>query len=251
MFHICSRINNFYVHASYRNPRLNGSLYDYLLDSMAWLESVDDKEVFVIVRDANAHHSEWLESVSHTDRHGRYALDFCNLFGCEQCVRCHTHIAGNRLDLVMTDAPEIVYLCSMELQWELLITALSVVCLGLSNLYRSTIFRSTVFLKHRTNWDNVRCAVRSFTWNTILRSADTLNAFDRAIGEVICWFVPSTVLRSRSRDKQWFDGRCGRTYDAKQIAYCTCCRAVVQIIGVDLCLFVLRPRESMHCKGVA
>ena len=24
--------------------------------------------------------------------------------------------------------------------------------------------RSTVFLKHRTNWDNVRSAVRSFTW---------------------------------------------------------------------------------------
>ena len=32
--------------------------------------------VFVFVGDANAHHSEWLESVSPTDRHGRDALDF-------------------------------------------------------------------------------------------------------------------------------------------------------------------------------
>ena len=44
---------------------------------------------------------------------------------------------------------------------------------------------STVFLKHRTNWDNDRCAVRSFTWSTILKWADPLDAFDRAIGEVM------------------------------------------------------------------
>ena len=72
---------------------------------MARLQSVDDKAVIVIVGDANAHRSEWLESVSPTDRrHGRDALDFCNLSGCEQLVHRTTHIAGNRLDLVMTDA---------------------------------------------------------------------------------------------------------------------------------------------------
>ena len=58
--------------------------------------------------DANVHHSEWLESVSLTDRHGRDALNFCNLSGCEKLVRCPTHIAGNRLDLVMTDVTDIV-----------------------------------------------------------------------------------------------------------------------------------------------
>ena len=49
------------------------------LTIMARVQSVDDKAVFVFVCDANAHHSEWLESVSPTDRHGRDALDFCNL----------------------------------------------------------------------------------------------------------------------------------------------------------------------------
>ena len=52
--------------------------------------------------------SLWLESVSPTDRHGRDALDFCNLSSCMQLVRCPTHIAGIRLDLVMTDVPDIV-----------------------------------------------------------------------------------------------------------------------------------------------
>ena len=70
---------------------------------MARVQSVDDKAVFVFFGDANAHHSEWLKSVSPTDRHGHGALDFCNLSGCEQLVRCPTHIAGHRLDLVMTD----------------------------------------------------------------------------------------------------------------------------------------------------
>ena len=65
--------------------------------------------------------------------------------------------------------------------------------------------RSTVFLKHCTNWDSVGGAVRSCTWSTILKSADPLVAFDRAIGEVICRYVPTTVLRSRSGDIQWFD----------------------------------------------
>ena len=70
VFRICSRINNFYVYDFYRNPGHAGSLYDCLLDS-------------------TAHHSEWMESVSPTDRHlllliSPTAFDFYNLSGCEQ-----------------------------------------------------------------------------------------------------------------------------------------------------------------------
>ena len=95
-----------------------------LLDSMARVQSVD--AVFVFVGDTNAHHSECLESVSPTDRHGRDALNLCNLSGCEQLVRCPTHVAGNRLDLVMTNASDIVDLF-VGTPLELLITVLSVV----------------------------------------------------------------------------------------------------------------------------
>ena len=108
MFRICSRINNCYVCAFYHNPGHDGSLNDCLLDSMARVQSVDDKAVFVFVGDARAHHSEWLESVSPTDRHRRDALDFCNLSGCEQLVHCPTPIAGNRLNLVMIAVTDIV-----------------------------------------------------------------------------------------------------------------------------------------------
>ena len=49
MFHICSWINNFYVYGFYHNPGHDGSLYNCLLDSMARVQSVDDKAVFVFV----------------------------------------------------------------------------------------------------------------------------------------------------------------------------------------------------------
>ena len=68
--------------------------------------------------------------------------------------------------------------------------------------------RSTVFLKHRTNYDDVRCRVRRLTRSTILKPADPLDAFHRAIGEVIGTHVPTTVLRSISGYKQWFDACC-------------------------------------------
>ena len=50
-------------------------------------------------------------------------------------------------------------------------------------------------------------------------------AFDRAIGEVIGRYVSTTVLCSRSGDKQWFDASCRCAYDAKQTAYRAWCTA--------------------------
>ena len=55
--------------------------------------------------------------------------------------------------------------------------------------------KSTVFLKHRTNWDNVCGEIRRFTSSTTLKSADSLVPFDRANGEVIGRNVPTTALR--------------------------------------------------------
>ena len=69
------------------NPGHDDSLNNCLLDSMARVHTVYDTAVFVVVGDANDYHSEWLEWVSSTDRHGRDTLGFCNLSGCEQLVQ--------------------------------------------------------------------------------------------------------------------------------------------------------------------
>ena len=64
--------------------------------------------------------------------------------------------------------------------------------------------RSTIFLKHSTNWDCVRSAIRSFTWSTIFKPADPLVAFDGTIGEVIGRYIPTTVLHSTSGDNNYY-----------------------------------------------
>ena len=200
VFRICIRINNFYVYALYSNLGHDGSLYDCLLDSMARVRSVDDKAVVVFVSDSNAHHSEWLELISPTDRHGRDALDFCDLSDCEQLVRSPTHIAGNRLNLAMTDVPDrvdVVVSTPLGTSDHCFVSC----ALRVEQSVPEYNIRSSIFLKHRTNWNCVCSAVRSFTWSTILKSADPLASFDRAIGEVIGRHVPTTVLQSRSGDK--------------------------------------------------
>ena len=103
-----------------------------------------------------------MESVSPTDRHGRDALNFCNQSGCEQLVRCPTHAAGNRLYLGMSDVPDIV---DLFVGTPLGTSHHCFVCcvLRIEQSVPEYSIRSTVFLKHRTNYDNVRCVVRSFT----------------------------------------------------------------------------------------
>ena len=199
------------------------------------------KKLVVFVGDADAHYSEWLESVSPTDRHGSNALDFCYLSGGEQLVSGPAHIAGNRLDLVMTDVPDIVnVVVGTPLGTSDRCFVSCVLCVEQSVPEYNV--RTTVFLKHRTNWDSVRIAVRSFTYSTILKPVDPLVAFDRAIGR----YVPTTVLRSRSGVKQWFDVSCRIAYDPKQTAYHT-----MRNIVVNLSLLVLRPRRSMALQRVA
>ena len=143
----------------------------------------------------------WLESVSPTDRHGRDVLDFYNLSGREQLVSCPTHIAGNRLYLVITDVPAIVDVVDGSLLGTSDHFFVSCVLCVEQSVPEYNV-RSTVFLKHRTNWDSVCSAVRSFTRSTILKSADPLVAFDRPICEVIGRYVPTSVLCSRYKDKQ-------------------------------------------------
>ena len=75
---------------------------------MAVIQENDRKASFVFAGDFNAHHREWLNSVSPTNCHGLRAMDFAAESGCEQIIHRPTHRSGNTLDLIFTDAPAIV-----------------------------------------------------------------------------------------------------------------------------------------------
>lgn len=49
----------------------------------------------------------------------------------------------------------------------------------------------TVHLKHRTNWDSVRGAVKGFACIPILRSHDPVATLNCAVHQVISRFVPT------------------------------------------------------------
>ena len=76
-----------------------------------------------------------------------------------------THIAGNIPDLVLTDAHDIVVFVGAPLGASDLCFISCV--LHVEQSVPEYNVRSTVSLKHRTNWDSVRGAVR-----TILKSAN-------------------------------------------------------------------------------
>ena len=65
---------------------------------------------------------------------------------------------------------------------------------------------------------------------------------------VIDGLVPTTVLCSRSGDKQWFDVSCRRAYDAKQTAYQAWCRTRS---GDHWGRFVLARAEAQRVYGAA
>ena len=216
---------------------------------MAPVQSVDDKAVFVFVSDASAHHSEWLESVSSTDRHGCDAVDFCNLSGCEQLMRCPTNIAGNRLDLVMTDLPDIVdVVVGIPLT---IADPFFVSCvLRVEQSVPEYNVRSTVFLKHRINWDNVCSAVRSFTFSTALKPADPLIAFDRAIVNSMGRYVPTTVLCIVDLEtSNRLMPAAGELIIQNRRLIMSGVEHAMLNIEVNLCSLMLRPRRFMVLQG--
>ena len=66
----------------YCNPILNDKLYNCLLSSMSDIQEDDRKATVIFVGVLNAHHQEWLSSLSGTDRQGLAVYKFSNLSGC-------------------------------------------------------------------------------------------------------------------------------------------------------------------------
>ena len=185
-----------------------------------------------------------METVSPTERHGRDALDFCNLSGCEKLVHCPTHIAGDRLYLVMSDVPDIVDVyvgTPLGTSDHCFVSCALRVEQSVTEYY----FSRTI---HRTNWDNVHSADSSFTLITIFNSDHPLHAFNRAIVEVISRLVPTTVLFCVV-DLETINGltpAAGELIMLNRLLIMPGVEHAVQIIWFDLCLLVEGRKGGSH-----
>ena len=61
---VCGKHNNFYLFSVYWNLEADDGIFDCLLVSMAAIQENDRKASFVFIGDFNAHHKEWLNSIS-------------------------------------------------------------------------------------------------------------------------------------------------------------------------------------------
>ena len=100
--------SNFHLFSIYSNPDAVNEIFDCLLNSMASIQENDRKAAFLFVGDFNAHHRDWLNSVSPSDCHGLRAIDFSTESGCDQLIQRPTHRSGNTLELIFTDVPGVV-----------------------------------------------------------------------------------------------------------------------------------------------
>ena len=141
-------------------------------------------------------------------------------------------------------------MCSLVLHSELLINALSVVCFRLSNLYQSTISKycpseasyqlrqcllhnQKLYLKHHfeVSWP-IRCVWMSYWWGH----------WQACFYKVLLFIV----------DLKMSNGLMPAAGELMMLSRLLIMRYVdhaVQIIGVYLCLLVLRPRRSMVLQG--
>ena len=207
---VCGKYINFYIFSLYRNPDLDDSIYDCLLVSMSTIQSLDKKASFIFVGDLNAHHVDWLNSVSPTDSHGEAAWDFASASGCTQLVSQPTHISGNRLDLVLTDAPGAVDVVVNTPIGSSDHCAVSVSARIQQPVVNEQINRK-IFLKNRVDWDCVVSKVSHISWRQVFTSASPVDALNSHLLDIINECVPSKILRFRLKDKPWFNDSCRRS----------------------------------------
>ena len=215
---VCSRINNFYIFNVYRNPDLDSSIFDCLLESMHSIQRSDRKSCFIFVGDLNVHHRDWLVSVSGTDSAGEAAYNFSNLSGCDQLIDVATHVGGNCLDLLLTDVPGVVDHfvkpplgtsdhCAISFK------------IKLSFSVPDVRFTRRVYLKDRANWNAITEDVASINWRNIFQSTNPVGSLNIKLTEIIDRRVPQRVIQTRARDKAWFNEDCRRAHDDKQHAF--------------------------------
>ena len=215
---VCSRFHNFYIFSLYRNPDLDDTIYDCLLSSMAEIQSLDYKSSFLFLGDFNAHHREWLSSVSPTNCHGHAVHDFADLSGCDQMVESATHNSRNRLDLVLTTVPGVTVVDIIPPLGSSDHCTIS--CKVTTNAPMPDItFSRKVFIKSRADWVGVRADVQSIRWGDVYGAVCPITHLNQLLTGIISRRIPSKIIKTRMNDKPWFNDTCLQAFRDKQTAY--------------------------------
>ena len=215
---VSGRHNNFYLCSIYRNPDLDDAIFDCLLTTMAKIQGDDRKASFVFIGDFNAHHREWLNSVSPTDCHGVRALDFATESGCEQIINEATHNSGNCLDLVFTDSPGVITKTVGSPVGTSDHATLSLV-IKAEQTVPDVSYSRRVYLKSQADAIGIENDLLHVNWSQIYNEDEPVVRLNECFCNIINRRIPSRMLNYRIKDKAWFNDDCRRAYREKQEAY--------------------------------
>ena len=107
VFMVCGVKQNFYVFSLYRNPDVDGRIYDCLLTSMAAVQAEDVSASIMFVGDLSDYHQGSLGSTA-KNRHGSAAFTIATASGCDRLVVFPIHARGGTLDLLITDVLNLI-----------------------------------------------------------------------------------------------------------------------------------------------
>ena len=187
---MCGKHNNFYLVSVYRNPDADDGIFDCLLVSMAAIQENDRKASFVFIGDFNAHHKEWLNSISQTDCHGSKALDFSSESGCDQIIHSPTHRSGNCLDLIFTDTPGVVagnVGSPVGTSDHCYVSAI----IKTEHAVPDISFSRKIYLKSQADWYGILNDLRELDWPDIHRQVDFVASMNDGFERIIVRRIPS------------------------------------------------------------
>ena len=146
------------------------------------------------------------------------AYSFVNETGCTQLVAEPTHVSGNCLDLLITDVPG---MCNVSVGPQIGTSDHFFLSLKLQLNSPIPDFTTSkrVYLKSRVNWEAVEAEVASIEWPAIINHPSPADKLNDVVSHIITRFVPSKVIKFRSRDRPWFNAECRTAYHRKQTAF--------------------------------
>ena len=76
-----------------------------------------------------------------------------------------------------------------------------------------------VFLKRQANWNTICGAMQDLPWRNIWSADNPVEVLNEHLLLLVGRFIPTKIIRVRSKDKPWFDDQCRQVFSFKQEAH--------------------------------
>ena len=75
-------------------------------------------------------------------------------------------------------------------------------------------------MKSRANWAGVNADFNNIVWRDVFQADSPVEALNSLLFAINERRIPSTIIRSRRKDKAWFNDDCRHAQREKQVVYC-------------------------------